>query len=914
MARLTLRLLALAGIVLSTLARPCNTTDNVTLRWVGDTPEYVPGTTFGVPWPEGKFDLDETSFSISAGAGEIPLQSWATGYWRDGSVKWTGHALPELDSVAEEYTVKATPRGSSSKKRDTDGALNVSDNTDEVVVNTGKITVTFPKEGNTLVSSIKTSSGKTVGKDGKLVLHSQSALADDVASLADTSIDYLNFESNIEDVSVTEDVSVRALVTVNGKFKAKAGEHDDWLPFVVRFYLYSDSDAIRVVHSVTFDGEAGTDFISGLGLQFQVPLEGEELYNRHVRLAGVDGGFLTEAVQGITGLRRDPGLAVKTAQYEGRETPDISTWDTRVSSRMHWIPPWNDFKLRQLTADGFNLKKRTKAGQSWLDISAGTRSGGLAYLGGATVGGLAVGLRDFWKQFPTGLDIANAASDEGRITLWLHSPDAEPLDLRPYHDGLGQDTYAEQLDALEITYEDYEPGFDTPYGIAKTHEIFLYAFDATPSSEHLSSLNAHLNEPPILYAEPAYVQETKALGSYWAVPDPSDQDAAVVEEHLDFLNKFYQRQVEDRRWYGFLHYGDFMHSYDNDRHTWRYDIGGYAWDNSELSPDLYFWQYFLRTGDASVYRFAEALTRHTGEVDTYHLGDWKGLGTRHGVLHFADSAKQARIAQPQYRKYFYYVSGGDERVGEILEETLDADKTYGILDAVRKVRTDGWTPQPGQPASISLGTDWAALAAGWLIEWERRGPRWEESLEKLTATATAIANLTNGFVTGSGLYDIETGTLHPPPGDPDNEGLVSVSHLSAVFGAPEVISDLIEYWGDDVPDGFVDAWLDYCYYYGAPAAEQQARYGSRFTTSLRQGHARLSAYYYSLTGNETVAERAWTEFYKTDGFLPTEPWAAQELEGPGVLVPTEEALWVSTNSVAQYGLAAIQGLALAPGF
>lgn len=912
----TLRLAAFAGLLQSAFSRPtgANSTDAVKVRWIGDVPEYVPGATFGVPWPQGQLDPDEASFSISGGGDDIPLQSWVTGYWRDGSIKWTGHALPQLDTVADEYTVSASSSGSSSrKKRSEKGSLSVSDKDDNVVVDTGKITVTFPKKGSALVSAIETASGKTVGRNGRLVLHSQSALADDIASLPDTSIDYLNFESNIEDVSVTEDVSVRALVTVRGKFKAKKGSHDDWLPFVVRFYLYSGSDAIRVVHSIIFDGDAGKDFVSGLGIRFQVPLKDEELYNRHVRLAGVEGGFLHEAVQGITGLRRDPGEAVRKAQFEGRETPDISTWDTRVSSRMHWIPVWNDFKLRQLTADGFNLKKRTQPGQSWLDISAGTRSGGLAYLGGATAGGLAVGLRDFWKQYPTGLDVSDAGSDEGQITLWLWSPEADPLDLRPYHDGLGQDTYAKQLDALEITYEDHEPGFDTPYGIAKTHELFIYALDATPSAEHLSTLNSHLGAPPALYADASHVAATKALGSYWAVPDASVPQTAAIEEHLDFLNKFYQRQVEDRRWYGFLHYGDFMHTYDVDRHTWRYDIGGYAWDNSELSPDLYFWQYFLRTGDPAVYRFAEALTRHTGEVDSYHLGDWKGLGTRHGVLHFADSAKQARIAQPQYRKYFYYVSGGDERVGEVLEDTLDADKTYGTLDALRKVRTDGWTPSPGKPASISLGTDWAALAAGWLIEWERRGPRWEETRDKLTRTAEGIANLTNGFVTGTGLYDIEAGTLQPPPRDPDNEGLVDISHLSAVFGAPEVISELIEYWGDDAPAGFTDAWLDYCYYYGASAAEQQARYGESFRgVSLRQGHARLTAYYYSRRGNETAAAvRSWREFYETDGFLPGDPWAAEDVSGPEVLVPTEEAAWVSTNSVAQYGLAAIQGLALA---
>lgn len=56
-------------------------------------------------------------------------------------------------------------------------------------------------------------------------------------------------------------------------------------------------------------------------------------------------------------------------------------------------------------------------------------------------------------------------------------------------------------------------------------------------------------------------------------------------------------------------------SYDEDRHTWKYDSGGYAWDNSELSPDLFFWTFFLRTGRADVFRLAEAQARHGGEVD-----------------------------------------------------------------------------------------------------------------------------------------------------------------------------------------------------------------------------------------------------------------------------------------------------------
>ncbi|KAF7193733.1 hypothetical protein HII31_04935 [Pseudocercospora fuligena] len=900
--------LALSTIFSCTFAQRFSnsSSQSINVKWLGQSPDYHSGTTFGLPWARGQHYANSTHFSSAE-----DIQSWVTAYWPDGSIKWTGHAVPASDQVPDQYTITAStavPSGNHSS------SIVVTQSDGEVLVDTGKIKATFAKTGSVFLKNIVTAAGKTVGENGSLVLHTQSGVASDIQSKTASDISYHNFESSIVNVTVDEGSS-RTLVTVRGNHtETSEGDHASWLPFILRFYLYANSDAIRVIHSLVYDGDSGSDFITGVGIRFQVLLAEEKHYNRHIRLAGVDGGLLSEAVQGITGLRRDPGSEVRTAQFEGQETPDISTWDTRVSSRMQWIPTWNDYSLTQLSPDGFTLQKRTKAGQSWVKIPGSTRSGGLAYLGGATQGGLAVGLRDFWKRYPTGLDIRNAATDSGEIIVWIYSPAAEPLDLRPYHDGLGQDTYEEQLDALEITYEDYEPGFDTPYGIARTSELYIYAFDERPSQDHLSTLTEHTNNPPVLFAEPEYIGSTKAIGTYWT-PLSSNSTALTtrIESNLDFLNKFYQDQVEQRRWYGFLDFGDFMHTYDTDRHTWRYDIGGYAWDNSELSPDLFFWNYFLRTGRLDVYRFAEAETRHTGEVDVYHIGKWKGLGTRHGVQHWGDSAKQARIAQAQYRKIFYFVSGGDERVGEILEETLDTDRTYEILDPNRKVRTDGWVPESGEPATIGLGTDWSALAASWLIEWERRGERWKEARMKLTNTLIGIAELKNGFVTGSALYNSTDGTLSPPPTDPNNTGIVAVSHLSGAFGLAEVVAEIIEHFDPaELPEGFEDAWLDYCYYYRAPAAEQEARYGESWSgNSLRQGHSRLLAYGAWRTGNVTWAERAWREF-EADGLNTTDVWERTRLNGSEVLAPVDEVAWLSTNDAALYGLAAIVNLAYIP--
>lgn len=58
-------------------------------------------------------------------------------------------------------------------------------------------------------------------------------------------------------------------------------------------------------------------------------------------------------------------------------------------------------------------------------------------------------------------------------------------------------------------------------------------------------------------------------------------------------------------------------------HCWRYDMGGFAWQNTELVPTYWLWLYFLRTGREDVFTVAEAMSRHCSEVDFYHFGRWQ---------------------------------------------------------------------------------------------------------------------------------------------------------------------------------------------------------------------------------------------------------------------------------------------------
>jgi len=232
---------------------------------------------------------------------------------------------------------------------------------------------------------------------------------------------------------------------------------------------------------------------------------------------------------------------------------------------------------------------------------------------------------------------------------------------------------------------------------------------------------------------------------------------------------------------------------------------------------------------------------------------------------------------------------------------IHTDRTFLVVDPIRKIRTEPYTPDP-HALDIGFGTDWGALAAAWLTEWERGGD--PVARERLESTMRTIGAQTNGFVQGSALYDLDTGEF--AVADPPR---VSVSHLSAVFGLVEMCSELVGLL--DVPE-FDREWQRYCRFYNATVAEQTAEFGTSFgNLNLRQAHARLTAYAAARAGDPALAARAWQEFFAgLAGYGPDVSWQAVRVEPPMVLAPVDETDFVSTNASAQYGLAAIQCLAL----
>jgi hypothetical protein len=158
----------------------------------------------------------------------------------------------------------------------------------------------------------------------------------------------------------------------------------------------------------------------------------------------------------------------------------------------------------------------------------------------------------------------------------------------------------------------------------------------------------------------------------------------------------------------------------------------------------------------------------------------------------------------------------------------------------------------------------------------------------------SIVSLPRQWWAGGANFDLASGRF-VSGGDQ-----ISVSHLNAVFGVVEIMAEVLPLI--DAPR-YRAVWVDYCAWYNAPAADWHRRCGEPPRGhNLRQAHSRLTAYAAQALGDAALAERAWREFH--EGEFPDT--VRERRVGEGQV----EIDGLSTNSAAQWGLAAIQNLAL----
>ncbi|WP_422934143.1 hypothetical protein [Sinomonas sp. P47F7] len=853
------------------------------MQWLDGAPRARTATDYGYPWNPGEL-LPEDVSRLAAGPG-VEHEARLLATWPDGSVKWTGHTAivgPETDPAdLAPGADRPTPGGAA--------PLAVQDG-DGVLVDSGALAFRVDGHGETLTGPISSPDGRIAASGLRLV-----------ASLTGGRVARVS----IDGADVETPGAVRAVVRVHGTVTVQAaGEEggdpdaapnaagEELLAFVVRLTVHRGLPRVAVTQTLVFREAAADRVIAGLGLRVDRPLRGEPI-NRWVRVAG-DAAVYTEPAQllmsrpfaGANAPYDRQLQALPVAEPTGTAPEDERERRLFAVGRENAV--WAAFRLTQESDASWRLEKQTAARLAPVKIGRGRRALGLIEAADGD-GGLALSLRGFWRKHPAALEVEGLDGDAATVTAWVWAERGGPMDLRHYTDRCH----------VESAYEGFDELRSTPHGVANTSHVVL---DVTPpglTAAELWELASERDRPAQPVAEPARYAATSALGAAWSLPEPEASPlAAAIEARFAELRGFYAGEVERRGWFGYWDYGDVMHSYDPHRHQWRYDLGGFAWANNELCPNLWLWQDFLRTGSAEAYRLAEAMTWHSAEVDRHHDGPYAQLGSRHNVLHWGCGCKEVRISMATLHRPYYYLGGGDERIGELLAEVSDAEHALGRLDPMRE-----FYPRPEGRTHVRIGPDWAALVANWATAWERTGS--PEHRDKILKGLAQLEAMPLGLLSGPTLeFDPDALDLHHM-----GLGTAGGFHMIIAFGAPQAWLETAELLDHD---GFRAMLADFGAFYAMDDGAKRAVSGGALDDShfswpyMASGMMAYAAWY---RRDEKLAAHAWKLLLDAAQVPLGEPLSGA-VQRVTTWTEVEELPWLSTNWTSQWCLNAMLALAL----
>ena len=848
---------------------------------------------FGCMWEKGTI-RPGTEFVAGVEGKDTPaeVQTRETAYWPDGSVKWTVHtALTENLG----FDINILP----AKKHGSEGGIKVSETTEGYAVSAGRLALRIAASGRNIIPCVSWEGKEQIcGAEPVLLMEERESDKE----ILNTRI--VPFLGETESCDIEEKGPLKLTFCLKGSHVSAAGRR--LFPFELRVGIYYDSPKIDFEHTFFFDGNEATDFMKGIGIRFRRKMGGE-LYNRHVRM-GIDHGSFHEPLILLNPWHPRVPSEIYQAQINGGKLELDPDKDADAAAASKKMPVWSRYELFQDSAAHFVIRKKIyDPGCCFIEGLHGKRAPGSLSVGDEE-GGFMLAAKDFWQKYPSGLEAADLDRDMAEIMLWLWSPSAEAMDFRHYADQGYSQTY----------YEGFDEVGASAFGIANTNNFSISVFNAgeraaadmakdegaergaciLPDSAALDSFAEAVQRPPVYIGEPEYYHCLGAFGE-WGLISRETEIERLLEEQLDSAFDFYRREADIRSWYGFFNYGDICHTYDPARHCWKYDMGGYAWQNTELVPTLWLWYAFLRSGREDIFTMAEAMTRHCSEVDVYHFGPLKGLGSRHNVRHWGCSCKEARIAMAGHHRFYYYLTG-DARLGEVFDEVKDADRSLVNMDPLRFFYD---REKMVYPTHARSGPDWSSFCSNWMTAWERRKD--EACREKILTGINDLKKAPLKLTSGADFeYDPESAHLRYI-----GEKTAGGSHLQVCMGAPEVWIETASLLDDDE---WKKMLADHGKFYYLSREEQikisQGLIGDReFTLPfMAAGLASFAAKYLK---DEALSRTTWRillhALFKEnnlDGFKETPVKDAADL------AEYNEIPWITTNFTAQWCLNVIHAL------
>lgn len=622
--------------------------------------------TFGVPFPKGALASPDHVRILARDGREIPSQVTEVTTWQpaDRSVKWIWIFF--FAGAGDRYVLEYGPgvRRTGEHER-----LQVVNNQREgglLEVTTGPMRFVVQQGETGFLKSVALDLDRNGFDEQDIVATGPAARGSFVDLLDDAGIDAS--KARITQTFIERGSGpLHAVLRVEGEYRYSRADNNP-APFVIRIHAYAGRPFVRVLHTFVFTGvpdkhrpvpgdyahlatqpdqliaadpgDTGwsdpNDRIGAAGLLLDVSLEP----SRRATIGWLDGEWWAPGSPATRTRTLRAGDALSLVQTGPRPDRVPPVPESSPTERLSGFVA----ELQGGPAPG----ERAERAEGWIDISDARR-------------GVTVGIRHFLEEFPKEL----AVDASGQVQAFTWSPRAGPMSFARSSDAPGSEGAIENW----------------AQGIAKTSELVFLFHGATAREAEIARTMRYVLNPPVARVDPAWYGRTGVYGRF----APRSGALPALQRALDYKFDWVLFNQRWMPWYGMFDYGDVKVSFNGTR--WD------NWGHNEPAQDFAIWLQFMRTGDPRYFDAAQALSRHTMDVDNTHwpsgaryLGDtnypldywnslneppatkWLGIGRRHSAQHWQHALSAHVWVQGWLADYYL---AADHRALDVARQTAD---------------------------------------------------------------------------------------------------------------------------------------------------------------------------------------------------------------------------------------------------
>ncbi len=487
--------------------------------------------TSGIPLAQGVLRDDQAAALFDEGGKQFPLQTEPLARWPDGSIRWLLLDF-QIDLTAKQKKTLTLRYGPGILRAAAEKPVGVTKKADgAVMIETGPVRLLYNPKWFRPQGEAWLIGGRDGPKSEQRV--TLNCIADGVF-LGNDKGDAFSPLGGMAEITIEQAGPVRACIRVSGWHEADGKR---MFRYIARVHAWRGQPWIRVFYT-----------------------------------------FINDHQEAL--MAKIPRLAISVWSYAGSDE-SVFLLDGK--------PPTKDedglanARLFQVDENHYLLNNKP----------AGARGCGWAAVGAdrADSGGLAIGLREFWQNWPKAIGCGQAFGQSG---VFLELCPRLPKGL---YDG-------KPLEEENKLYYALRGGkYTFKVGVAKPHEFWVNYFSGKPDAKRLGAFFQATEEPLLAVADPAFISQTKALGEF---PPADPQKYAGYDAWLDRALDVHLKRREKDREYGMLNYGDWF----GERKV--------NWGNLEYDLAHGMFLQYLRTGQRRYFLRGEQAARHHIDVDVIH--------------------------------------------------------------------------------------------------------------------------------------------------------------------------------------------------------------------------------------------------------------------------------------------------------